>query len=165
MDLTSAGEYYLKQMVSVLNKQKTITKKKLPLINKWQTLLGLSDWVILCEPISEEQVVDEMEQNTNGHEFVGIQIDFSNKIGTIYHTRKLNGNDIFYMSYFMFVSILERRKKLIFGQIFFNVSQTFISILDSTNSVSYYWQLLILLHYNFIKLPNYISFKNKLKVH
>lgn len=97
MDLTSAGEYCLKQMVSVLNKQKTITKIKfnnLPLINKWQVLLSLSDWVILCEPISEDQVVDEMAQNTHGHEFVGIHIDFTNKIGTIYHTRKLKEEDI-----------------------------------------------------------------------
>lgn len=97
MDLTSAGEYCLKQMVSVLSNQKTITKikvKNLPLINKWQVLLGLSDWVILCESISEDQVVDEMEENTHGHEFVGIHIDFTNKIGTIYHTRKLKEDDI-----------------------------------------------------------------------
>ena len=97
MDLTSAGEYYLKQMVSVLSNKKTITKikvKNLPLINKWQVLLCLSDWVILCESISEDQVVDEMEENTHGHEFVGIHIDFTNKIGTIYHTRKLKEDDI-----------------------------------------------------------------------
>lgn len=97
MDLTSAGEYCLKQMVSVLSNQKTITKikvKNLPLINKWQVLLGLSDWVILFESISEDQVVDEMEENTHGHEFVGIHIDFTNKIGTIYHTRKLKEDDI-----------------------------------------------------------------------
>ena len=93
----SAGEYCLKQMVSVLSNQKTITKikvKNLPLINKWQVLLGLSDWVILCESISEDQVVDEMEENTHGHEFVGIHIDFTNKIGSIYHTRKLKEDDI-----------------------------------------------------------------------
>ena len=97
MDLMSAGEYCLKQMVSVLSNQKTITKikvKNLPLINKWQVLLGLSDWVILCESISEDQVVDEMEENTHGHEFVEIHIDFTNKIGTIYHTRKLKEDDI-----------------------------------------------------------------------
>lgn len=97
MDLTSAGEYCLKLMVSVLSNQKTITKIKvrnLPLINKWQVLLGLSDWVILCESISEDQVVDEMEENTHGHEFVGIHIDFTNKIGTVYHTRKLKEDDI-----------------------------------------------------------------------
>jgi hypothetical protein len=84
-------------MVSVLSNQKTITKikvKNLPLINKWQVLLGLSDWVILCESISEDQVVDELEENTHGHEFVGIHIDFTNKIGTIYHTRKLKEDDI-----------------------------------------------------------------------
>ena len=84
-------------MVNVLSKQKSITKikvKNLPLINKWQVLLGISDWVILSEPISEEQVVDELEQNTHGHEFVGIHIDFANKTETIYHTRKLKEDDI-----------------------------------------------------------------------
>ena len=97
MDLTNAGEYYPKLMVNVLSKQKSITKIKvkiLPLINKWQDLLGISDWVILSEPISEDQVVDELEQNTHGHEFVGIHIDFANKTGTIYHTRKLKEDDI-----------------------------------------------------------------------
>ena len=97
MDLTNAGEYYPKLMENVLSKQKSITKIKvkiLPLINKWQDLLGISDWVILSEPISEEQVVDELEQNTHGHEFVGIHIDFANKTGTIYHTRKLKEDDI-----------------------------------------------------------------------
>jgi hypothetical protein len=95
--LTSAGEYYLKLMVSVLNKERTTTKTKfqsLPLINKWQALLNIPNWKINCESISENQVVDELEGNTSGHEFVGIQIDFKNQIGTIYHTRKLNEDDI-----------------------------------------------------------------------
>ena len=93
----SAGEYYQKPMVSVLSKKKTIAKIKVKsssLINKWQALLGISDWVILYEPISEDQVVDEIEDNTYGHEFVGIYIDFTNKTGTIFHTRELNEEDI-----------------------------------------------------------------------
>ena len=93
----SAGEYYQKPMVSVLSKEKTITKIKVKsssLINKWQALLGISDWVILYEPISEDQVVDEIKDNTYGHEFVGIYIDFTNKTGTIFHTRELNEEDI-----------------------------------------------------------------------
>ena len=95
MDLTNAGEYYLKLMQSVLSKEKTINKfKSTSLINKWQALLGISDWVILCERISEDQVVDELEQNSHGHEFVGIHIDFTNQIGTIYHTRELKVDDI-----------------------------------------------------------------------
>ena len=82
-------------MESVLSKQKTINKvKSTSLINKWQALLGISDWVILCEPISEDQVVDELEQSSHGHEFVEIYIDFTNQIGTIYHTRELNVDDI-----------------------------------------------------------------------
>ena len=93
----SVGEYYLKLMLNVLNKDKTTNKVKVKstsLINKWQALLGISDWVILFEPISENQVVDESEGNTSGHEFVGIQINFKKQIGTIYHTRKLNEDDI-----------------------------------------------------------------------
>ena len=75
-------------MESVLSKKNTINKvKSTSLINKWQALLGISDWVILCEPISEDQVVDELEQSSHGHEFVEIYIDFTNQIGTIYHTR------------------------------------------------------------------------------
>lgn len=63
----NAGEYYLKQMESVLNKGKIITKiKSNSLINKWQALLGISDWVIIYKPISESQVVDELEGNTSG---------------------------------------------------------------------------------------------------
>lgn len=93
----SVGEYYLKLMLNVLNKDKTTYKVKVKstsLINKWQALLGISDWVILFEPISENQVVDELKGNTSGHEFVGIQINLKKKIGTIYHTRKLNEDDI-----------------------------------------------------------------------
>ena len=93
----SAGEYYQKPMVSVLSKKKTIAKIKVKsssLINKWQALLGISDWVILYEPISEDQVVDEKEDNTYGHEFLGIYIDFTNKTGAIFHTRELNEEDI-----------------------------------------------------------------------
>ena len=63
----NAGEYYLKQMESVLNKGKIITKiKSNSLFNKWQALLGISDWVIIYKPISESQVVDELEGNTSG---------------------------------------------------------------------------------------------------
>ena len=79
----SVGEYYLKLMLNVLNKDKTTNKVKVKstsLINKWQALLGISDWVILFEPISENQVVDESEGNTSGHEFVGIHINFKKQI-------------------------------------------------------------------------------------
>ena len=97
MVLMSAGGYYQKQTVSVLNKEKTVDEIKvnsLPLVKKWQALLGITDWIILCKPISENQVVDELEGNTSGHEFIGIHINFKKKIGIIYHTRKLNEDDI-----------------------------------------------------------------------
>ena len=97
MVLMSAGEYYQKLMANVLSKEKTVAKikvKSLPLLKKWQALLGISDWIIFCESISKNQVVDEIEDNTYGHEFVGIYIDFKNKTGTIFHTRELNEEDI-----------------------------------------------------------------------
>ena len=97
MVLMSAGEYYQKLTVNVLSKEKTVTKikvKSLPLLKKWQALLGITDWIILCESISENQVVDELDGNTSGHEFVGIHINFKKNIGIIYHTRKLNEDDI-----------------------------------------------------------------------
>ena len=97
MVLMSSGEYYQKLTVNVLSKEKTVTKikvKSLPLHKKRQVLLDIADWVILFEPISENQVVDELKGNTSGHEFIGIHINFKKKIGTIYHTRKLNEDDI-----------------------------------------------------------------------
>ena len=111
----SAGEYCLKQMVSVLNNKRKITKLKVQstyLINKWRILLGISDWVILCEPISENQVVDDLKGGTSGHEFVGIYIDRKNRIGTIYHTRKLNKNDIIHE--LLHAGILNGAKKVNF---------------------------------------------------
>ena len=83
MVLMSAGEYYQKLTVNVLSKDKTVTKikvKSLPLHKKWQVLLDIADWVILFEPISENQVVDELKGNTSGHEFIGIHINFKKKL-------------------------------------------------------------------------------------
>ena len=57
----SAGEYYQKLMANVLSKEKTVAKiqvKSLPLLKKWQALLDITDWIIICESISENQVVD-----------------------------------------------------------------------------------------------------------
>jgi Na+-transporting NADH:ubiquinone oxidoreductase subunit NqrB len=52
----------------------------LPLVKKWQALLGITDWIILCKSIFENQVVDELEGNTSGHEFIGIHINFKKKL-------------------------------------------------------------------------------------
>ena len=93
----NVGEFYLKQMVK--NSNKTIRLEKVSsldtdLITYWKSLLKITDWVILCESISELQVVDMLENNTNGHEFVGIAINFEEKRGVIYHTRPLYEDDI-----------------------------------------------------------------------
>ena len=64
------------------------------MIEQWKSLLQISDWNIVCQSISEMQVVDALEGNTPGHEFVGITIDFDNKHGTIFHTRTLFEDDV-----------------------------------------------------------------------
>jgi len=66
----------------------------LELIQYWKLFLGINEWEILCESISEMQVVDALDNNTFGHEFVGISINFKLKQGIIHHTRKLEEDDI-----------------------------------------------------------------------
>jgi len=93
----NAGEFYLKLMVKSSNK--TIQLEKVSsfdsdLIQYWKSQLKITEWVILCESISEDQVVDMLENDTNGHEFVGIAINFTEKKGVIYHTRPLYEDDI-----------------------------------------------------------------------
>lgn len=56
--------------------------------------MEIHHWTITCEPIDELQVVDALKENTCGHEFVGIAIDFKNRTGVIYHTRPLQKDDI-----------------------------------------------------------------------
>ena len=63
-------------------------------IEEWKSLLQISDWEITCQSISEMQVVDALQGNTPGHEFVGIAIDFDKRKGTIFHTRQLFEDDI-----------------------------------------------------------------------
>ncbi len=64
------------------------------MIEYWQTMLEITDWEISCEMISEMQVVDALDRNTPGHEFVGIAIESDVKKGTIFHTRALLEDDI-----------------------------------------------------------------------
>lgn len=63
-------------------------------IEHWKTVFGITQWNIVCTIIDEEQVVDSLLNDTNGHEFVGIERDFSTQIGIIYHTRPLEEDDI-----------------------------------------------------------------------
>lgn len=60
----------------------------------WKTVLGITDWNIVCQVISETQVTDSLLDDTFGHEFVGIERDFSSKTGILYHTRALLEDDI-----------------------------------------------------------------------
>ena len=64
------------------------------MIEYWQKMLEITDWEISCEMISEMQVVDALDKNTPGHEFVGIAIQADHKKGTIFHTRALLEDDI-----------------------------------------------------------------------
>ena len=97
MDHMNAGEYYLRKMVKGSSNSKSYASSDInvsELITKWQELLNISDWVIECESIAEMQVTDALEGNSPGHEFVGIGINFNDKIGIIYHTRSLLEDDI-----------------------------------------------------------------------
>ena len=97
MALTSVGEFYLKNKVKGLNNMQiapSSRKKSHELIIEWQTFLGISDWNISCQSISEMQVTDSLKGDTNGHEFVGIAINFEARKGIIYHTRTLAEDDI-----------------------------------------------------------------------
>jgi len=97
MDLTIAGESYLKSKVSDLNSLRICSKNKItdPIqVKKWQSLLDIPHWIIICEPIDEMQVMDDLKGDVPGHEFVGIAIDFVNRSGIIYHTRTLQDDDI-----------------------------------------------------------------------
>ena len=63
-------------------------------IEDWKTVLGIPEWNIVCTIIDEEQVVDSLLDNSHGHEFVGIERDFTNRSGIIYCTRTLEEDDI-----------------------------------------------------------------------
>ncbi len=64
------------------------------MLKKWQSFLDISHWTIVCEPINEMQVMDDLKGDMPGHEFVGIEIDLINQNGIIYHTRPLQDDDI-----------------------------------------------------------------------
>lgn len=63
-------------------------------IDHWKTVFGITDWDIICTVIDEMQVIDIWEGETPGHEFVGIERNFSTRTGIIYHTRPLEEDDI-----------------------------------------------------------------------
>ncbi len=93
----NVGEYYLKNKVigsSKSNICNNIDIQVSKLLKKWQLLLDISDWSIICESIDEMQVVDDLNGNLPGNEFVGIAINFINRTGIIYHTRDLQEDDV-----------------------------------------------------------------------
>jgi len=93
----NVGEFYLNLMAKDSNKINSLDVTRsntLDLIQYWKSFLGINEWEILCESISEMQVVDALDNNTFGHEFVGISINFKLKQGIIHHTRKLEEDDI-----------------------------------------------------------------------
>lgn len=97
MDLTIAGESYQKSKVSDSNSLRICSKNNItdPIkVKKWQSLLNILHWDIICEPIDEMQVMDDLKGDFPGHEFVGIAIDLVNRSGIIYHTRTLKDDDI-----------------------------------------------------------------------
>lgn len=64
----------------------------MPLINKWKQKLGLDDWFITTESISDKQVTYPNDLDLK--EFIGITIDSENKFGIINHTKPLTPFDV-----------------------------------------------------------------------
>ncbi len=64
------------------------------LIEQWQSIFEITEWTISCELISEMQVVDALEDNSPGHEFVGIAINAKKREGVIFYTRPLCKDDV-----------------------------------------------------------------------
>ena len=62
------------------------------LVDKWKNKLGLTDWVITTEAISNSQVMYPNDLDLK--EFIGITIDSENKFGIINHTRPLTPFDV-----------------------------------------------------------------------
>ena len=63
-------------------------------IDFWKSVLNLQEWEVICSPISEMQVLDDLYGEMPGHEFVGVVINQQLKIANIYHTRPLLDDDI-----------------------------------------------------------------------
>ena len=59
------------------------------LIKKWQLTFGINDWEIKTEKIKPDQI----EYNGENY-FIGIERDFKNKKGTIYHDIDLDEESI-----------------------------------------------------------------------
>jgi hypothetical protein len=64
------------------------------LINKWQSLLELTDWSFPIEAISSDQVMYDDDCPIEDRYFIGVEIDIENKIGTIHHDRELKEADV-----------------------------------------------------------------------
>jgi len=65
------------------------------LIKKWQYHLGLQDWNIIVEEISENQVIDIYSKRIDeSGEFVGINRNFKNKEAILYTTRHIYEDDV-----------------------------------------------------------------------
>ena len=98
MDRMSVGEYFRKPMENDLSLNKNDCVGFAPIqrdsIEYWQSVLGLWAWKVMCTPISEMQVLDDLYGDQPGHEFVGVVIDDHLKIANIYNTRHLMKDDI-----------------------------------------------------------------------
>lgn len=59
-------------------------------MHRVQELLGIADYTIYAEKVSQDQVTAE----DGNREFVGIYVNHEKKIGFIYHSRDLTEEDI-----------------------------------------------------------------------
>ena len=75
------------ELIGVINKILKEEVNEFPahaIIEYWQKELGITDWVITTERISPEQV-----DYNEATDFIGIERNFPNKTGIIYHDRDL----------------------------------------------------------------------------
>lgn len=68
------------------------------MIDKWQKILSLDDWMIVTEPIEPESVMYDSECPVEDRYYVGVQTKqlpgFNKKMATIYHDRELTERHI-----------------------------------------------------------------------
>ena len=64
------------------------------MIEKWKLLLRLHGWSITTKAIHPDQVTYDDDCPPDERYFVGIEIDYKSKAGTIYHDRELTEKDI-----------------------------------------------------------------------
>ena len=68
------------------------------MIDKWQKILSLEDWIITPQPILPESVTYDKDCPVGDRYYVGVQtkhlLGYNKKMATIYHDRPLTERDV-----------------------------------------------------------------------